>query len=166
MSEHKNHLTTQRAGLVHLALKSETGELYAGAPTLNLQLTLDTIHDSATGYAEVTKATATHVESVSHVSGNIIYETVMGPGSKVRIDLTGFPNIHWPQIPGQGPGIQIPPNFKATLVLEPDFSEGEVVYQYLQYPDYPQPSLGEWVKVYQRIHEVHFAETKLVDKAS
>jgi len=92
----------------------------------------------------------------SHVAGNVIYETVMGPGSKIRIDLNGYPIIHWPPDAGVGP--VYPKNFTAMVLLDQDWSKGEVHYQYLS-------NIGVWVSEVQKIKEVD-GGLRLVAEAS
>jgi len=85
MSETTQIDSQQKAGLFLLQMQSETAAI--GAPILHLNLGIDTVHQKASGIAEVTQALASPVVCTSHVSGPVIYETVMGPGSKIRLDL-------------------------------------------------------------------------------
>ncbi|MCK0068453.1 DUF1842 domain-containing protein [Kordiimonas laminariae] len=135
----------QRAGLFRLPLIAEGG--MPGAPTLHLFLGIDTVHDRASGFAEVTQALAQPVVCTADVAGPVIYETVMGPGSKIRIDLEGYPVIDWPK--GGGVGPVIPKNFKATILLDTDWQKGEVSYQY-------QARNGEWVNP--GVKPIHIAD--------
>jgi Domain of unknown function (DUF1842) len=81
----------------------------------------------------VTQALAEPVVYQSHVHGDLTYETVMSPGkSAVRIDLSGHLAVNWPAIDGIGP--VLPENFKATLVLSIDYTEGG---RCLRVPDGP-----------------------------
>jgi len=116
------------AGLFHLPLQSES-PLF-GAPMLHLQLGVDTINNTVSGIATVTQALAEPLVCTSHVTGNVIYETVMKPGkSMIRIDLSGYPEIHWPQ--GGGVGPVIPKNFTAMILFDENWNNGTVQYQYL-----------------------------------
>ncbi|MBL4613255.1 MAG: DUF1842 domain-containing protein [Magnetovibrio sp.] len=136
--------TSQMAGLFRLSLETESK--LAGAPALHLSLTIDTVNDIADGAAEVTQALADPVVCTSHVHGTVNPQYTMDPSSsKIRIDLTGYPLIHWPQ--GGGVGPVFPPNFKAQLLMETDYQKGNVIYQY-------QTSNGSWVKIEQKIHTV------------
>ncbi|MBT9372535.1 DUF1842 domain-containing protein [Rhizobium sp. CSW-27] len=130
----------QKTGLFFLPLRTE-GAL--GAPVNTLSLTVYTPKSIVTGHSEVTQAVNPPLNVSSHVTGTLIYETVMGPGSKVRIDLTGWPEINWPA--GAGVGPVIPENYSAIIVLEPDFSSGEIIYQYRT------GLTGEWHQVRQKI---------------
>jgi len=114
-------------GLFHLPLQSESQLL--GAPILHLQLGVDTMNNTVSGIATVTQPIAKPVVCTSHVTGSLIYETVMKPGkSKIRIDLSGYPEIHWPTRAGVGP--VIPKNFTAMILFDEDWNNGIVQYQY------------------------------------
>lgn len=148
-------ISTERAGLFLLRLQSETAAI--GAPILHLNLGIDTPHQRASGIAEVTQALEHPVVCVSHVSGPVIYETVMGPGSKIRLDLDGYPNIYWPPEAGIGP--VIPKNFTAMVLLNSDWKSGEVRYQY-------RNEAGGWVHITQKIFEVETQDAQKISKAS
>jgi hypothetical protein len=116
------------AGLFHLPLQSESPLL--GAPILHLQLGVDTINNTVSGIATVTQSLAKPIVCTSHVTGNLIYETVMKPGkSMIRIDISGYPEIHWPKEGGVGP--VIPKNFSAMILFDENWNNGTVQYQYL-----------------------------------
>lgn len=116
-------------GLFHLNLITESGIL--GAPTLTLSLGVDTVNKKVTGVAEVyDNSLRDPVLCQSHVTGEMIYEVVMPPGhSAIRIDLTGYPEIHWPVYGGIGP--VIPSNFTAVIVFDSEWNQGYVEYQHL-----------------------------------
>ncbi|QSX36526.1 DUF1842 domain-containing protein [Shewanella sedimentimangrovi] len=154
MTEQTKVAHNAKAGLFLLNLQSESGLM--GAPILHLQLGIDAPHAKATGMAQVTQALANPVVCTSHVSGDVIYETVMGPGSKIRIDLCGYPIVNWPKEGGIGP--VIPKNFSAIVLLDQNWEKGEVHYQY-------QSNTGGWVKEIQKIHEVENS-LRLVSEAS
>lgn len=119
---------TATAGLFHLPLQSSSQLL--GAPTINLQLGVDTVNETASGIATVHQSTRQGTVCTSEVKGKVIYEYTMDPkDSKIRIDLTGYPNIHWPPHGGVGPVIL--PNLKATILLDTDWSSGTIMYQYM-----------------------------------
>lgn len=80
---------------------------------------------------------------ISHVSGNVIYEAVMGPDAKIRLDLAGYPSVCWHAHNGTAPAF--PRNFSATVLLDDDWGEGEVIYQY-----HTQP--GAWMEERQMIY--------------
>lgn len=121
-----------------------------GAPIVELSLTIYTPKQQVTGLAEVTQAINPPLDLKSHVNGNLIYETVMGPGSKIRIDLNGWPELVWPVHGGVGP--VIPENFHATVILDPDFSKGTITYGY-------RTSLtGAWHEITQEINAVKLAK--------
>ncbi len=131
----------EKMGLFLLNLESFPKQGIVGAPTLSLHLTVDTVSDQAHGMAVVTQALEQPIVCRSSVSGNVIYETVMSPGeSKIRIDLTGYPEIHWPSHGGIGP--VMPKNFKAMVLLDSDWKNGTVVYQYLTYAGWQSVSQG------------------------
>ena len=137
--------TERLAGLFLLNLQSESGGLM-GAPTVKLSLTIDTVTDVANGLATVTQALEDPIVCRSHVNGPVIYEYTMDPESScIRVDLTGYPEIHWPS--GGGIGPVIPANFKAQILLSTNWQEGKIYYQY-------QTSTGNWVKEIQEIHTV------------
>lgn len=127
-------------GLFLLPLQSESQLL--GAPILHLQLTVDSVNNKVSGGATVTQPLAKPVVCTSHVTGNLIYETVMAPGkSMIRIDLSGYPVIHWPAGGGVGPVIL--KNFSAMILFDENWNNGTVHYQYAT-------SAG-WVKESQKI---------------
>ncbi|SIQ23075.1 protein of unknown function [Rhizobium sp. RU35A] len=130
----------QKMGLFLLPLRSEGAP---GAPVNTLSLTVYTPKSIVTGHSEVTQAVNPPLGISSHVTGTLIYETVMGPGSKVRIDLTGWPEIFWPSNAGVGP--VIPENYSSIILLEPDFSGGEIIFQYRT------ALTGEWHQVRQKV---------------
>lgn len=132
-------------GFFHLPLQSKSSLM--GAPILHLQLGVDTVSEKVTGSAVVTQALKDPVVCKSHVTGNLIHETVMPPGeSKIRIDLTGYPQIHWPSNGGVGPVIL--KNFKAILLFNDDWTNGVVQYQYA--------TASGWVKEKQNISIVTY----------
>jgi len=146
---------SERAGLFLLKLQAGTAAI--GAPILHLNLAIDAPHNKVSGSAEVTQALESPVVCVSHVSGSVIYETVMGPGSKIRIDLAGYPNIYWPPEGGVGPAI--PKNFTAMMLLDTSWSGGEIHYQY-------QNKAGVWHSIIQKVHEVETEIAQKISKAS
>ena len=132
--------STATTGLFHLPLQSESSLF--GAPILHLQLTVDSVNNKVSGGATVTQPLAKPVVCTSHVTGNLIYETVLAPGkSMIRIDLTGYPVIHWPAGAGVGPVIL--KNFSAMILFDENWNNGTVHYQYAT-------STG-WVKESQKI---------------
>ncbi|TPV96585.1 MAG: DUF1842 domain-containing protein [Myxococcales bacterium FL481] len=140
MNNQQPNETSTKSGLFWLPLESEPK--MPGAPTLHLWLTIDTPNLQANGCAEVTQALEHPVVATSHVTGPVIYETVMGPGSKIRIDLSGYPQIHWPS--GGGIGPVIPKNFTAMVLLDTNWQQGTVHYQYMT-------QSGAWQEVRQEI---------------
>jgi hypothetical protein len=124
-----NELHTQAsAGLFQLNLNSTSNLL--GAPILHLQLGVDTVNKTVSGIAMVTQPIAEPLVCTSHVTGNFEYESVMKPGkSMIRIDLSGYPEIHWPKSGGVGP--VIPKNLSAMILLDDHWNNGTVQYQYL-----------------------------------
>ncbi|MDE1145943.1 MAG: DUF1842 domain-containing protein [Azospirillaceae bacterium] len=114
------------AGLFHLLVHS-TGPL--GAPRNTLNLTVYTPKGEVTGHSQVTQAVSPPVRVDSHVTGTWNYEIVGGklPGT-VRIDLNGWPEIHWPPRAGIGP--VIPQNYKSTLLLRAGSTSGVIRYEY------------------------------------
>lgn len=123
------HISDSAAtGLFFLPLKSVSN--MPGAPVVNLRLTVDSVNNTVNGLAVVTQALAHPVVCKSSVSGNLIHETVMSPGtSRIRIDLTGYPEIHFP--PNGGIGPVVPKNFTAMILFDTDWSNGTIQYQYL-----------------------------------
>ncbi|MBB6251958.1 DUF1842 domain-containing protein [Nitrospirillum iridis] len=132
---------TTLAGLFRLELISGGAP---GAPTDTLTLTVYTPNREVTGHSVVSQAVNPPLHVASHVTGTLIYETVIGPGSKVRIDLNGWPEIHWPKQAGIGP--VIPQNYKATLLLEPNYASGIIRYEYRT------DLTGPWHVVEQPVH--------------
>ena len=95
-------LDSAATGLFLLALQSSSS--LRGVPTVNLQLAIDTIYETVSGIDVIYQSTEQGTVSTSIVEGNFIYESVMKPGdSKIRIDVTGYPHIHWPKNGGVGP---------------------------------------------------------------
>jgi hypothetical protein len=135
--------SVQKVGLFYLPLRSEGPP---GAPINTLNLTVYTPKSTVTGHSEVSQAVNPPLNVSSHVTGNLIYATVMGPGSKIRLDLTGWPEIVWPA--GAGVGPVIPENYSAIVLLEPDYSGGEIIYQYRT------GLTGEWHQVRQTISKI------------
>jgi hypothetical protein len=127
--ENSNQISPRATtGLFHLPLRSKSRII--GAPILHLQLGVDTINHTVSGIATVTQALAEPVVSTSHVTGKLIYETVMKPGkSMIRIDLSGYPEIHWPK--GMGIGPIISKNFSSIILFDEHWGNGIVDYQYL-----------------------------------
>lgn len=127
--------TRNRVGLFLLNLEAPaTG---AGAPTLYLSLTVDTVRSHLAGCAEVTQALKDPVVATSHVTGTY-EEEVFGAEVTIDAELTGYPEIYWP--PNAGIGPVIPANFRAKLQMTNGWESGKVVYQYVG------PN-GQWVKV-------------------
>jgi len=146
---------SERAGLFLLKLQTETAAL--GVPILHLNLAIDAPHNKVSGSAEVTRALENPIVCVSHVSGSVIYETAMGPGSKIRIDLGGYPNIYWPPEDDVAPAI--PKNFTAMMLLDTSWSRGETHYQY-------QNKAGVWNSIIQKVREVETEIAQKISKAS
>lgn len=143
--------TENNVGLFLLQLESESAAI--GAPILHLNLTVDTVNETTNGIAEVTQALANPLVCTSHVTGPVIYQTVMGPGSTIRLNLTGYPVIHWPSGGGVGPVLL--KNLTATVVLDQDWQSGDVRYQY-------QDKAGNWHNIYnQQIHAVNQQAAKV-----
>lgn len=114
-------------GLFHLSLQSESPLL--GAPVVNLQLGVDTINKKVSGFAAVTQPLINPNVCTSHIVGTMIHEYVMKPGvSYIRVDLAGYPEIHWPS--GSGIGPVVLKNFSGTILFNADWSNGIVHYQY------------------------------------
>ncbi len=133
--------TTATSGLFPLKVQSET--TLFGAPILHVTLGVDTVNKKVTGIATVTQALQNPIVCTSHVTGDLIYETVQSPGiSKIRIDLTGYPEIHWPTNAGIGP--VIPKNFSAILLFDKDWSSGIAMYQY-------RTNNAGWIKEEQKL---------------
>lgn len=120
-----------------------------GAPTDDLRLLIDPFRNEVTGSSVVTQATNPVLRLASHVTGELIYQTVTGPGSTIRIDLTGWPEIKWPPHAGLGP--VIPENYKAILVLDTNYTSGVIRYVYRT------DLTGPWHAVEQQVHIVKAA---------
>ena len=130
----------EAVGFFHMSLRSESN--LAGAPIVYLELGVDTVNEAVTGSAIVTQALKNPVVCKSHVTGVLISQFVMPPGtSTYRIDLTGYPEIHWPK--GGGIGPVIPKNFTATLLFDSNWANGTIQYQYA--------TASGWVKENQKI---------------
>jgi hypothetical protein len=128
-------------GLFHLTLQSETN--FLGSPIIHMSLGVDTVTKNVTGVATVTQAIANPIVCTSHVYGNLINEAVMPPGvSKIRIDLTGYPEIHWPGAGGIGPVLL--KNLTAMILFDSNWTNGIVNYQYA--------TASGWVKESQKIN--------------
>jgi hypothetical protein len=126
-----------QAGLFLLTLKSHSA--LRGAPVVTLRLTVDMPHRLVRGLAEVTQPLANAVVCLASVNGTLTPEYVMPPGkSAMRLDLDGYPDIHWP--PNSGLGPQLPLIFKAVVVLDTSFEMGFVDYQYRQW-------FGDWHRI-------------------
>ncbi|MEJ8474609.1 DUF1842 domain-containing protein [Roseibium algae] len=133
-------------GLFLLRLKTDTGSRL-GAASNDLTLTVSTPNQTVSGHSSVTWAVSPPVDVQSHVTGVLIYETVMPPGeSKIRIDLSGWPEINWPINGGVGP--VIPQNYKSIIILKPDYSEGFIVYQFRT------DISGKWIEIREKIKRV------------
>jgi hypothetical protein len=115
------------AGLFLLRL--HTARIIPGAPYLVLTLSVDTPTNKVTGHVSVTQATSPPLDVQGHVTGDLIHEFVLPPAkSHQRINLTGYPIIHWP--PGGGIGPVIPPIFNAIIVLDENYQEGVAKFSY------------------------------------
>jgi hypothetical protein len=122
-------ISTSISGLFLLKLKSVVPAGILGAPNNDLVLSVYTPKRTVTGHSLVLNSSLYPPLIVnSHVTGNLIYATVMGPGSKIRIDLDGWPEVNWPV--GAGVGPVIPENYTAQILLEPDYSKGIIIYNY------------------------------------
>ncbi len=119
------------AGLFPLHLIAEGG--MPGAPTAKLYLGVYTPQKTVSGLVEITQALLDPVVCTSHVSGVYFYEAVMGAEPKIRIDLEGYPAI----IPPNS-DIVLPENFKATIVLDDNWQNGTIIYEY-------RTNDGRWV---------------------
>lgn len=115
-------------GLFHLSLQSQTKLL--GAPTVMLSLAVDTINQTVTGVATVANGSLTKpLLCTAHTTGNIIHEPGPNPEtSKIRIDLMGYPEIHWPVLPGLRPSL--PKNFSAMILFDANYTNGQIMYQF------------------------------------
>ncbi|MCG8464346.1 MAG: DUF1842 domain-containing protein [Xanthomonadales bacterium] len=140
------------AGLcfVHLV----TSPAIAGGPTLNLYLTIDTVNKNVRGSAVVSQALAEPIVNTSHVEGNFFYESTM-VDSAIRIDLDGFPEVHFPPFGGPGPALM--KNFTATIVMDTELNEGTVRFQYVN------NRTGQWVNPGQQT--IHRAPVAIADQA-
>ena len=126
-----------QTGLFLLTLQSHSALM--GAPVVTLRLTVDMPHRLVRGFAEVTQPLADPVVCRASVNGTLTPEYVMLPGtSAMRLDLDGYPDIHWPQHTSTGP--QLPLIFKAVVVLDTSFDQGFVDYQYRQW-------FGDWHRI-------------------
>lgn len=155
MSE-SNQASQELAGLCFVHLVSTPA--LAGAPTLNLHLTIDTVNKTVRGSAVVSQALAEPIVNTSHVEGVFFYESTMRD-SAIRIDLDGFPEIHLP--PGTGPGPVLLKNFTATIVMDTELQEGTVRYQYIN------NRTGQWVNPgQQKIHRASAISANQSDQAA
>ena len=123
----------QDIGLFALNLRSEPQPGQLGAPVLELRLLVSPEQETARGLAVVTQPLQHPVVCSSFVTGPLIIMTVMHPTrTSMRFDLVG----HQYDLPPTS-DIVNPENFRATVVLEENFSKGTVEYQYGIPPDGP-----------------------------
>jgi hypothetical protein len=116
----------QDIGLFILNLRSEPQPGLLGAPVLELRLVVAPAEETARGLAVVMQPLQHPVVCSSFVTGPLIIMTVMHPTrTSMRFDLVG----HQYDLPPTS-GIANPVNFRATVVLDEDFSKGTVEYQY------------------------------------
>lgn len=139
-------MTTSENALVGLFPLNLQSVGAPGAPVVKLSLLVYTPRQEVTGHAEVTQAINPPLDLKSHVHGNLIHETVMGPGSKILIKLLGWPEIVWPPKGGVGP--VIPENFSAQVLLEPDYNSGTITFEYRT------ELSGKWNRVVEKIKRV------------
>jgi hypothetical protein len=121
-------------------VKYQVGTGAPGAPTLNLSLTVNTVHKTIHGIGEVTQAVNPPVHVHTRVDGTYIQMLILG-GPGILVEATGMPHVHWPdRRRGQGHGPVILPNFFLRMVLSDWESGGTAYYRY-------QNAEGEWVEV-------------------
>ncbi|MTI44148.1 uncharacterized protein DUF1842 [Roseibium hamelinense] len=133
-----------RVGLFLLKLQSVG---MPGAPTNTLMLTVYAPTQTVTGHSSVHQAINPPLNVESHVSGNLIFATVMDKEkSRIRIDLAGWPEIRLPG--GAGIGPVIPENYNAQILLKTDYSEGTIRFRFRD--DF----MSEWHSVSQEIKRV------------
>ena len=118
-----------------------------GAPTLNLNLMVNTPKETVHGLGKITQSTNPPLDITTKLDGHFTYMTVMPDNTHILVTAIGYPVIHWPSHGGPGPVIL--PNFKLWMVLSKDWKSGTANYKYTD-------SEGNW----QSINEV---EVKLTD---
>lgn len=116
------------SGLVTVNLFSESEGRASEAIELELSLLIDVSNGRVSGFAQVTQATSMPILCISHVSGVVIHRNQADQESKVRLDLVGYPAISWPNAKGIPDAFSR--NFNASVVLDEEFTSGEVVYHY------------------------------------
>lgn len=126
--------------------KFQIGGDMPGAPTLSLNLGVDTPHESVSGIAELTQAVNPPLDIKSKIMGDFTYMCTM-QNCHILVVCTGYPNVKWPAHGGVGPVLM--PNLHIRMVLTEDWKSGTANYSYLN-------ADGAWIDVKQ-------APVKLID---
>lgn len=119
--------TTTPVGLFIASYDITTGLM--GAPTLHVQLSVYPPEKSVTGYGTISQAINPPPSFRTRLDGTYTYLTVMGPGSRLLVTLTGYPYGIWP--PGGGGGPVLLPNCELRMLLEESWQEGVASFWYL-----------------------------------
>lgn len=109
----------------------------AGAVSCHLALSVDTVHASVEGLAQIGQAVNPPIDVRSKVSGNYVTITYIG-GAKRLVTLTGYPVVAWPPHGGIGPVLL--PNFHLQMVLDGDWKSGTATFSF-------QKDDGSWDSV-------------------
>jgi hypothetical protein len=127
--------TAQNVGLFLVRYNVSTG--LAGAPTLTLALTVNTVDRTMNGAARLTQATNPPLDRRMNVQGT--YASLpLPPNPAIVANLVGHPVVQWPHGGGIGPVIL--PDLNLHMQLDSDFQRGVASYRYLA------PN-GQWIDV-------------------
>lgn len=128
--------TNNRTGL--FLAKYDIGTGLAGAPTLHLAMTVNTVDRAVNGAGRVTQATNPPLDQRSQVHGSYTYMTVMPDKTSILVVATGYPAIQWPAHGGVGPVLM--PNLQLRMVLDSTWQSGTANFSYLN-------AAGQWVEI-------------------
>ncbi len=127
--------TAQNVGL--FLVRYDIGTGLAGAPTLTLALTVNTVDRTMNGGARLTQAVSPPLDLRMHVHGT--YASIPTPPAPgIVANLSGTPTVQWPPHGGTGP--VIPTVMYLHMQLDADFQGGFATYRYLA-PNH------EWIEV-------------------
>ena len=130
-------MSSIETGLFLVKYQVGTGEM--GAPTLDLSLAVNAVHNTIHGIGEITQAVNPPVDVRTRVDGTYVEILILGSPS-LLVEATGMPPVHWPdRRRPQGPGPVILPNLFLRMVLQ-GWESGTAYYRY-------QNAEGQWVEV-------------------
>ncbi len=132
-------------GMKELTLQSYVNDMIFGATETTLKLTIDGNYNVTGTAVVVTHGIENPIVCKSHVTGKFFPSSIMINPS--TIEVTGYPEIHWPS--GGGVGPVIPQNYKASITLYANV-EGQPHQQDMISYQYRNGQFN-WVKLNQKV---------------